>query len=155
MAEEENAKSNKTTKYLINLALLLLASYLVYTIFQNHQPIKNELPKEIELAKINDYGAQAYIGNDLKHLFTYDVKLPFVEGVFVVVTKGGHMIFTMNSNVEVSINDEATIQFKKDGINILSGEITINHPSGKSPVDFHVFRQDKLIDVIDLPATIR
>lgn len=155
MPVENEEKSNKTTTYLINTVLLLLICYIAFLFYDNHKPQgkKTEGPKE--LARLNDYGAQAYIGSDLKHLLPYDVKIPFVDGMYVVLTKGSHMIFTMKSNVEVSLADEVSVQIKNDGIDILSGEITINHPSGKMPLDFHIYSQGKLLNISELPAVIR
>lgn len=155
MVAEEGVNPNKTTTYLINFILLILIGYLTYYFYEKHFLQTPIPPKEVELAKVNDYGAQAYIGSDLKHLVPYDVKFPIVEGVYLVEEKGGHMIFTMNSGVEVTLVDEVTIQFKKDGLDILAGEISINHPSGKLPDSFNIYSQGKLISVKNLPVTIK
>lgn len=155
MVAEESASPNKITTYLINFILLVLIGYFTYYFYEKHFLQGPKPPKEVELAKVNDYGAQAYIGSDLKHLVPYDVKFPIVEGVYLVEEKGGHMIFTMNSGVEVNMVDEVTIQIKKNGLDILAGEISINHPSGKLPDDFNIFSQGKLISVKNLPAIIR
>ena len=141
--------------YLINLALLLLLGYLIFLLYQKHsfKPFKSQKP--VALAHIRDYGMQAYIGPDLKHLIPYDVKVPLAEGVFVLVEKGGHMIFNTNANVEISLQDEVLICIKKNGIDILEGEIIVNHPSGKLPVDFNIYHKGELLTPTVLPRTFR
>ena len=155
MPIENEVKSNKTTTYLITAVLLLLICYIALLFYDNHQPQEIKSVGANGLARLNDYGAQAYIGSDLKHLLPYDVKIPFVDGMYVVLTKGSHMIFTMNSHVVVSLADEVSIQIKNDGLDILSGEVNVNHPSGKLPLDIHIYSQGKLLKVNDLPAVIR
>lgn len=155
MADVEEIKANKATSYLVNLALLLLIGYLAFTLL--YQPKSKEVtpPKKTEIAVLNDYGAPAYIGNDLKKLLPYDVKIPFEEGVFIVVVKGGRMIFTMHPQVEISLNDECSIQLNKNSVNVLSGQISVDHPSGKIPETFQIYLQDKLVSITDLPAVIQ
>ena len=108
--------------YLFNIVLVLLITYLVFALWDAHNPAKAHEP--VPLARLNDYGQPAFIGNDLKHLVPYDIKLPFAEGVFLLEELGGHMIFTMDSQVEVSLKDKVLLQFRKEGLELIEGEIT-------------------------------
>lgn len=154
----DNKKTNKNTSYiyqvyLINIALLFLIGYLVLILYQSHNPVK---PKIIpQIAKLNDYGQPAFIGRDLKYLLNYDVKIPFTEGDYVLVELGGHIIFTLDNLVEVSLKDKVLIQFRKDGLDLLEGEITIQHPSGKIPNEFHVYKNGKILEISASPTVIQ
>jgi hypothetical protein len=132
-----------------------LIGYLGFIFFFNKKPTIQYTPKPIEMAHVLDYGAQAYIGIDTKHLLPYDVKLPIVEGIYIHCENGGHMVLNTNTNVEISFKDNVLVRFLKNGIDILEGEVSINHPSGKLPDKFQIFQIGKSISITDLPVTIK
>ena len=155
MTDTEKAQSNKATTYLFNLLLLLLIGYLGYIFFFNKKPTIQNTLKPIEMAHVLDYGAQAFIGIDTKHLLPFDVKLPIVEGVYIRCEEGGHMVLITSSNIDISFKDQVLIRFLKNGIDILEGEVSINHPSGKLPDKFQIFLSGKLISITELPVIIK
>ena len=155
MTDAENTKTNKATTYLLNLVLLLLICYLGYIFFFDKKLSLQNTPKPIEIAHVLDYGAQAFVGTDTKHLLPFDVKLPIVEGVYIYCENGGHMVLNTNANVEISFKDNALVRFLKNGIDILEGEVSFNHPSGKLPEKFQIFQIGKLISITELPVIIK
>jgi hypothetical protein len=153
---EENspkASSSKLQTILINFLLLGLIGYLGYYFWQSRKPAKEKEP--VSLAALNSYGQPAYIGSDLKSLVPYDIKIPFFEGCYLLEEVGGHMIFTLLNQVEVSLKDKALIRFEKNGIDILEGEITLVHPSGKFPAGFKVYQKGVSLTIDVSPITIQ
>ncbi len=148
-----NSASSKIQTILINSLLLVLIGYLGYYFWQSRRPTKAKSP--VSLAFVNSYGQQAYIGDELNRLVPFDIKIPFSEGCYLLVENDGHLIFTMNNQVEVSLKDKALIRFEKNGIEILEGAITLQHPSGKFPDTFKVYKQGVNHPINASPITIQ
>lgn len=154
---EENASNNsassKIQTVLINALLLVLIGYLGYYFWQSRRPAKLKGPAS--LAIVNSYGQQAYIGGELNRLVPFDIKIPFTEGCYLLLENGGHLSFTMNNLVEVSLKDKVLIRFEKNGIEILEGAITLQHPSGKFPDTFKVYKKGVNHPINASPITIQ
>lgn len=153
MNEENVSNSSKLQSILINFLLLVFIGYLGYYFWQSHKPTKTK--EFASLATLNSYGQPAYIGDDLKRLVPYDIKIPFTEGCYLLEEVGGHMIFTLQNQVVISFKDKALIRFEKNGIDILEGEITLEHPSGKFPEGFKVYKKGVGLTIDISPITIQ
>jgi len=155
--DEENSVSDLPSSrfqgILINILLILLIGYLGYYFWQSHRPSK---PKaSISLATVNSYGQPAYIGTELNRLVPYDVDIPIFEGCYFLLENGGHIIFTMQNQIEVSLKNKVLIRFEKNGIDILEGVISLQHPSGKFPDSFKVYKQGVNYPLPNSPITVQ
>lgn len=142
MDEENRVSDLPSSRFqgiLINVLLALVIGYLGYYFWQSRRPSKPKAP--ISLVTVNSYGQSAYIGTELNRLVPYDVDIPVFEGCYFLLENGGHIIFTMQNQIEVSLKNKVLIRFEKNAIDILEGEISLQHPSGKFPDSFKVYKQ--------------